>query len=526
MSVLLGHCKQAAATSIVALLLTLWPLSYAQAMLEPQAASSIPKDHANAFPLPPALEPAVSFWSNVFGVWGRDQLALHDDTYLGVVYRIAPFPGPVAEGLTTAQRIWMRQQEANLASQLRNLAYKKTTGRALSMQEQTLYETIQKGGGTLKGAADRVRSQRGTRERFLRGLEASGRYDRVFREVFRERGLPEDLAYLPHVESSFQIGARSSVGAAGMWQFMPRTARSYMTVTSAVDERLNPIAGAQGAAQYFADAYRQLGNWPMAVTSYNHGIGSMRRAQARYGNDFARIVRDYDAPSFGFASRNFYVELLAARRIAQAPEDYFPEGVRYQSPLAVKPLVLKHSTHAHEISRQTGAHLNTLSDLNPGWSDRTLTGKSRLPAGVTVWLPAGKQVVDLGQFAESVTVRTPTSSKASGKQHRVAKGDSLWAIARRYDTTVAALSAYNGIDAKKPHLRIGKKLDIPPTGTSTARKITRNADVTTHRVGKGDTPFGIASIYQIPLRDLLAANNMDARSVIHPGQKLLIPSKP
>lgn len=525
MGVLLGYCKNTAAASLVAVLLTLWPFSHAQAMLEPQAASSIPKDHVSAFPTPPALEPAVSFWSNVFGVWNRSQLALHDNEHLGVVYRVAQFPGPVAEGLTTAQRIWMRQQEANLASQLRNLAYKKTAGRHLSSQEQDLYETITRGGGTLKGAADRVRSQRGTRERFLRGLEISGRYDRVFREVFRTQGLPEDLAYLPHVESSFQIGARSSVGAAGMWQFMPRTARTYMTVTSAIDERLNPVAAAQGAARYFTDAYRQLGSWPLAVTSYNHGIGSMRRAQTRYGNDFARIVLDYDAPSFGFASRNFYPEFLAARRIAQDPEKYFPEGVRYQSPLAVKPLILTRSTHAHDISKQSGTRLTTLSDLNPGWSDRALTGKTRLPAGVTVWLPAGKQSVDLGQFAESVTVRTPTSSKSSGKQHRVTKGDNLWSIARRYDTTVAALSAYNGLDAKQSHLRIGTKLALPPAGSSKTGKAS-SSDATTHRVGKGDTPFRIASIYQISLRDLLAANNMHSRSVIHPGQKLLIPSKP
>jgi len=530
LSTLLGHCKQVVAATLITLLLTLWPLSQAQAMLESPAAGSIPRDNdASVFPQPAALEPAVNFWSNVFGVWNRDQLALHDNEYLGVVYRIDKFPGPVAEGLTTSQRIWMRQQEANLASQLRNLAYKKAAGRQLSAQEQSLYDTIHRGRGTLKGAADRVRSQRGTRERFLRGLETSGRYDRVFREVFRAQGLPEDLAYLPHVESSFQIGARSSVGASGMWQFMPKTARSYMTVTSSVDERLNPVTAAHGAARYFAGAYRQLGSWPLAVTSYNHGIGGTRRAQALYGNDFPRIVRNYDSPSFGFASRNFYPEFLAVRRIAQDIEKYFPEGVRFQPPLAVKPLILTRSTHAHDISKQTGTRLTTLSDLNPGWSDRTLTGKSKLPAGVTAWVPSGeKYSSDLHRLPTTTIARSSSSQQreSSDRQHKVTQGDSLWSIAKRYDTSVAALSAYNGLDAKKSHLRIGQKLELPPTGSTKAKKPSSTADTTTHRVGKGDTPFGIASSYKISLRDLLAANNMTKRSVIHPGQKLLIPSKP
>lgn len=530
MSVLLGHCKQVIATSLVALLLTLWPLSHAQAMLEPPAAGFIPKDNdASIFPHPAALEPAVTFWTKVFGVWNRDQLALHDNEYLGVVYRVDKFPGPVAEGLTTSQRIWMRQQEANLASQLRNLAYKKTAGSQLSTQEQSLYDTIHRGGGTLKGAADRVRSQRGTRERFLRGLEISGRYDRVFREVFRAQGLPEDLAYLPHVESSFQVGARSSVGAAGMWQFMPLTARSYMTVTSSVDERINPVTAAHGAARYLAGAYQQLGSWPLAVTSYNHGIGGMRRAQARYGNDFPRIVRDYDSPSFGFASRNFYPEFLAVRRIAQDIDKYFPEGVRFQTPLAVKPLVLTRSTHAHDVSKQTGVRLATLADLNPGWSDHALTGKSKLPAGVTVWVPSGtKYSSDLHRLSTTTIARSSPSQQresSAGRQHKVAQGDNLWSIAKRYHTTVAALSAYNGLDAKKSHLRIGQKLELPPTGSTKAKKTSSTADATTHRVGKGDTPFGIASSYKISLRELLAANNMTSSSVIRPGQKLLIPSK-
>lgn len=496
-----------------AALLAAWPFMHAMAMVDPHDSYHSHAERDAVFPLQTALVPAVDFWTKVFAEWRRDQVALHDAEHLGVVYRVLHIPGPVAEGLTTTQRDWVRAQAERLAADLRRLAAENAANRPLDPQLQKLAEAIRRGGGKFAGAADRVRPQRGTRERFLRGLETSGRYEREFRAIFRAQGLPEDLAYLPHVESSFQIGARSSVGAAGVWQFMPATARSFMTVNKTVDERLNPFAAAQAAARYLTGAHRELGNWPLAVTSYNHGIGSMRRAQSRFGNDFARIVRDYDAPSFGFASRNFYPEFLAARRIAQAPQKYFPEGVRYHAPLSVTAVVLKHPLHAQDISRQAGMPLKTLAELNPGWSERALKGMVKLPAGINVWLPAD---IGVAEFTRPDRTQLAQASSAAGT-HRVAAGESLWSIARRHGTTVASLSAHNDLDASGSHLRVGQILVLPDTGK-------RSPTATTHRVTSGDTPFGIASTYRVSLRELLAANNLDKRSVIRPGQQLRIPT--
>lgn len=496
-----------------AALLAAWPFLPATAMVDPHDDHHSLAAHDTVFPLQPALVPAVDFWTRVFAEWRRDQVALHDAEHLGVVYRILHIPGPVAEGLTTGQRDWMRAQADRLAADLRRLAAEQAANRPLDPTLQKLADAIRLGGGKYSGAADRVRAQRGTRERFLRGLEISGRYKHEFRAIFRAQGLPEDLAYLPHVESSFQIGARSTVGAAGVWQFMPATARSFMTVNKTVDERLNPFAAAQAAARYLASAHRELGNWPLAVTSYNHGVGSMRRAQSRYGNDFARIVREYDAPSFGFASRNFYPEFLAARRIAQSPQKYFPEGVHYHAPLSVTAVALTHPLHVQDISRQTGMPVKTLAELNPGWSERALKGMAKLPAGIAVWLPADNAVA---AFSRPDRTQVAKAQSAAGT-HRVAAGESLWAIARRHGTTVASLSAHNGLDPSAAHLRVGQVLMLPG-----ATK--RGASATTHHVTSGDTPFAIASAYRVSLRELLAANNLDERSVIRPGQRLRIPA--
>ena len=101
------------------------------------------------------------------------------------------------------------------------------------------------------------------------------------------------------------------------------------------DQRFDPFASAIGAARYLSYAYSKLGDWPTAITSYNHGIVGMKRAQDQVGRDFARIVQTYASPAFGFASRNYYAEFLAAREIASNPIQYFPQEAQYEFPLSL-----------------------------------------------------------------------------------------------------------------------------------------------------------------------------------------------
>ena len=109
-----------------------------------------------------------------------------------------------------------------------------------------------------------------------------------------------------------------------MWQFTKGAAKTFIPAGDRVDKRLDPFASAIGAARYLSYAYRKLGDWPAAITSYNHGVGGMKRAQNQVGRDFVRIVESYNGPAFGFASRNYYAQFLAAREIAGNPAFYFP----------------------------------------------------------------------------------------------------------------------------------------------------------------------------------------------------------
>lgn len=297
-----------------------------------------PTTYSGVFAKPAALEPAVDFWRKTYAVWRRSEVAIHDDRSLDVVYEVMTLPGYVGEGLTNQQKDIMTQRKEFWKAQLSSLENKMRYNAPLNAADQQILAKIDAAGKSpakfINGASDRVRTQRGTKERFKRGLEISGRYDLQFRKIFREAGLPEDLAYLPHVESSYQLNAKSSAGAVGVWQFTKVAAQTFMPGHESVEHRSDPFIAANGAARYLTHAYSKLGNWPAAVTSYNHGIGGMKRAQNNMGNDFNRIVDEYDGPAFGFASRNYYAQFLAAREIANNPHQYFSEGVAYEAPVS------------------------------------------------------------------------------------------------------------------------------------------------------------------------------------------------
>lgn len=419
------------------------------------------------FPEPEALRDNVAFWRSVFAEWRQSQVALLDIENPGLIYEVFELDGKVNDALNGKQRAQVAQRRESWESRLRRIA----AGEALSAEEQALRQRIidVAGAAAVKDAHLRVRTQRGVRERFRRGLEISGRYDAAFRRAFREAGLPEDLAYLPHVESSFQPHARSVAGAVGMWQFTRTAGERFMTVSHVVDERVDPVASALGAARYLKHAYHKLGDWSLAITSYNHGIQGMMRARSKFGTDFGRIVNEYDGKTFGFASRNFYAEFLAAREIASQPQRFFPEGINYEAPLGHVHIVLERPARAHDLAKRYGVARQQLVALNPAWGEPARRGNVAIPAGVMVNLPATAQHnatagIELAQAAPRPAVKT----KAKATQHHavvhvVRKGDSPWQIAANYGVTLARLMENNQL-TKHSVLRPGQRLGIPVKG--------------------------------------------------------------
>jgi membrane-bound lytic murein transglycosylase D len=432
--------------------------------------TSLPAAEGPFFPSSPHVSAQAAFWTDVYGRWSLSQVALHDKECPSLVYEVVSLPGAAGEAYTAEQEAFVKSVRLGWESRLADVQAKVESGIPLSDPEKSLALRVTDACGTdaLADASTRVRSQRGLRERFRRGLAVSSRYDARFREIFREAGLPEDLALLPHVESSFQHTARSSAGAVGVWQFTRGTGRTFLRVNAAVDERLDPVASARGAARYLGRAHAQLESWPLALTSYNHGVAGMTRARQRYGDDFEALVRGYDAPTFGFASKNFYAEFLAAREVATHPEVYFPEGIAFEPPLAADEVPLPRSMTIHQVQSRYGVDRATLRRLNPAWSARAASGRIPLPAGHRVWLPegtlAGRPRVPETAVAESRP--EPKRSAAVQRYHRVKAGDTLWSVAKRYGLEVAELRRMNGLSSKSSRIRTGQRLRVGHTSGS------------------------------------------------------------
>ena len=430
-----------------------------------------PAAEAPAFPRGDVVDAQAAFWTNVYGRWSLSQVAVHDKQCPALIYEVVDLPGAGGEAYTPAQEAFVRDVRAAWEGRLSEIEGKVDAGASLTDEESSLALRVTDACGTdgIRGASLRVRSQRGLRERFRRGLAVSARYDARFRDIFRDAGLPEDLALLPHVESSFQHSARSSAGAVGVWQFTRATGRKFMRVNAAVDERLDPVASARGAARYLRQAHDVLGTWPLALTSYNHGVAGMSRARAQFGDDFEAVVREYEAPTFGFASKNFYAEFLAAREVALHPEVYFPEGVRFEEPLSADEVALPRAMTVHDVQSRYGVDRATLRRLNPAWSAKAAAGRIALPSGHRVWLPEGtlagnRSAPDEGDTvvaeAKPVAPRPAASAKPAHRYHKVRAGDTLWSVAKRYGLEVAELRKMNGLSAKSSRIRPGQRLRV------------------------------------------------------------------
>jgi membrane-bound lytic murein transglycosylase D len=489
---------------------------------------------SDPFPDVPGLQPQVEFWVEVFTKLRQNEVLLHDTQYPRLRYEVFALPGMVDAGLNRDQADYLNARKERLAARLETLERKLARGDSLNLSEQQLRQQLDDAGGAeaVHDAAQRLRAQRGLRERFLDGVRRSGRYLAQMRRIFAEEHVPPDLALLPHVESSFNIEARSTAGAAGIWQFTRPTGRRYLHVSNALDERLDPIAATRAAAAYLRSAHELLGDWALAVTSYNHGTTGMLRAMNQYGVDFERIVREYDSDTFGFASRNFYTEFLAVREILNHPEKYFDESLQLDAPMQLDSLVLPRPISAPRLAHIVGADLETLAEVNPAWLNRAVQGKVALPANTVVWLPrgthyAGNEVNARLRVAERNIPPLPVlDGQARKGLYKVRAGDTLGSIAYRQGVSLAALRSLNGIKADSHHIRAGQRLKLPSATAETRRAAdTSKAKPGLHLVRNGENPFIIARRYKISLSSLLAENGLIQDAIIHPGQRLRIPAE-
>jgi membrane-bound lytic murein transglycosylase D len=236
-----------------------------------------------------------------------------------------------------------------------------------------------------------------------------------------------------------------------------------------VDERLDPMASTRAAARLLKENYRVLGSWPLAITAYNHGTSGMRRAVRRLGtDDMGVIARKYRSRRFGFASRNFYAQFLAARRILRAYEPYFGPLVR-DVPQAVDEVTLPFYADVKDLQAHTGVAPEVIKHYNPTLRPPVYRAVKRIPKGYVLRLPAGTLGSDPQKWLESIPEGKRHAKQRRSNYYQVRRGDTLSEIARRHGTSVSTLVAFNNLPSRH-RIFPGQVLQMPEPGQSVKRR--------------------------------------------------------
>jgi membrane-bound lytic murein transglycosylase D len=302
-------------------------------------------------------------------------------------------------------------------------------------------------------------------------LKRSGRYEGMIRAKLRERGMPEDLLYLSMIESGFNPTARSKAQAVGLWQFIEETGERYgLRVDGYVDERRDPEKSTDAALRYLQDLHNQFGSWYLAAAAYNSGENRVARVMREetgavkgQEEDFWRIRRRLPAET-----REYVPLMLAAALIGKEPHKYGLGDVERYLPVPTETVDVPGGTDLEVVAKAVGVAEKDLRELNPQLVKGVTPPGSRPYA---VRIPQGRQpqyAANFDRVRESDRVeqasrarvaKAARPTRSSAKYHSVRKGESLWTIARRNDTSVNAIKRMNGLRSNR--IKPGQRLRMP-----------------------------------------------------------------
>jgi len=370
-----------------------------------------------------------------------------------------------------------------------------------------------------------------------RGLARSGRYVPMIHRIFREEGVPLDLAQVALIESSFLPRARSNKAAHGIWQFMLRTGRQYgLTANAVVDQRSDPEKATRAAAKHLKYLNLLFHDWYLAMAAYNAGEGKVLKAMARTGfTDFWQLAA---SGTLKPQTISYVPAVIAATLITKNPTHYGFD-VEYEKPLEYETVELKRPVRLKHLADAERASFEELQRLNP---ELRTDVTPRDADGYDLKVPVGTREVVLAAYESA-----PTAAPPSYRRHVARRGETLAAIARRFHVPVAVLAELNSL-APKTRLPRGKVILVPrpekiqvaavKAVKKTKKKSTGKAvavaqrtqkpaspEPKTYRVRGGDTLYRIAVKHGTTVALLMAANSLGSQANIRPGDRLTIPSK-
>ena len=369
------------------------------------------------------------------------------------------------------------------------------------------------------------------RKHFTKWLERSHAYLPVMKEVFKQKGLPEDLAYLALIESGYNPYAYSRARATGIWQFMRATGRRYHLDSDWwIEERRDPIKSTHAAAQYLKDLYNIFGSWYLAVAAYNAGEGKILRAVKKYKTDNFWTMSKYRY--LRRETKDYIPKFIAAMIIAKNPEKYGFDNLDYLPLYEYDEVVFEKPVDLHQVAESIEIDVEELKKLNPElrkWCT-PLNANSyalKIPKDKKELLVLQKPLI-------------PTLSKMDFLNHKVHYGDTLWKIAHAYDTPIDIIKKVNSLRTNA--IRVGSVLMIPvepgtkmkPIRISNKTQKAPTSNVVTtdeidpqypnrkkviYTVDEGDTLWDISRNFNISVQEIIAWNDLENHK-IHPGDHI------
>ncbi len=417
-------------------------------------------------------------------------------------------------------------------------------------------------------------TQNSEKKFFIESYKRSGKYRSQIVSALKEAGLPVELSWLPLIESGFKVNALSKARALGMWQFIPSTGYKFgLNRDKFIDERIDPVKSTQAAIAYLKELHQIFGDWSTVLAAYNCGEGKVLRVirtqNINYLDNFWDLYERLPLETARYVPR-----FIATLYIIQNKEKYGLDSISLDTPLEFETVTISKQVHLKNVATEIDIPLKTLVELNPelryqilpqdqyplrvppGKGDLLLAELEKIPVSYPPQRAYVYHRIRPGESLSTIARRYHTSVNrikrannlyrsnliVAGKtlkiprrgtvvypsktftqtqhgvpsSHVVRSGDSLWIIAKRYDTTTKKIQELNNLSTTRLH--IGQVLKIP--GYKSEKAATENLKI--YRVKHGDTSFQIAQLYKMPLERFLHINRLTPRSNIFPGQKLFV----
>ena len=291
------------------------------------------------------------------------------------------------------------------------------------------------------------------KERFSLYLQRSGKYLTLMREILKAKNMPEDIAFLPLIESGFNPNAYSVARAVGPWQFIASTARNYgLTIDWWRDERKDPVKSTQAAANYLQDLYEMFGSWNLAMAAYNAGEGKILRALNRTKSDNYWAL--LNTRHIKQETKEYVPRFIAATLIASNPHEYGFADLDYHPPLQYDEVVLDSPVDLDIAAQCAETSLDMIRELNPEirrWST---------PANVSSYalrIPFGKT----DTFTENLSMISE-KERFSISTYTVKKGDTIKKISTKTGIPASVILELNDDGNGLKNLKAGKTISLPP----------------------------------------------------------------